>query len=444
MSQEKPTVSLCMIVRDEEETLPRAVGSVSSLVDDMVICDTGSRDRTRQVAEELGARVVDYPWADDFAAARNAALEHVTTDWVLVLDADEVLQPVSRNEFSHLLENPRAAGYEVTVTSRRPEGEQEFSLVRLFRNDPSIRFTFPIHEQVVPSLNRFAAERGLQVLRSNLLLRHSGYTAEARAHKRPRNRRLFERALALHPDEPYLHFQAAAEDTLLLAGEVLPVAGLPEVRGGLETAWSLTEDWDDPTRRQAPWYPELAHLLGSANLVLGHVPLAADVLGRAAAVFPEHPALAQTLCLALVEMGLRDFELLKTVKGCITAQAVNMPVYARHRVMGHLELALGHVELARAHYQALLQIERYSTFAYLGQARCCLRESAADKSLALLLKAVQASEWNWQAWLLGAQVMERLNLPDKAAAWMQVFTRNFPAHPLVAGKADSGPEATES
>ena len=431
MALERPTVSLCMIVRNEEETLPRAVASVESLVDAMVICDTGSEDGTRAVAAELGARVVDFPWQDDFSAARNAALEHVTTDWVLVLDADEVLQPVSSSEFQAMLANPRAAGYEVTVISHRPEGDQEFSLVRLFRNDPNVRFRYPIHEQIIPALNDFAARHDQRVLGSQLVLRHSGYTAEARAAKRPRNRRLFRQALERHPDEPYLHFQAGAEDVLLLAGEVLPVAGLDEALESLERAWALVADWDEETALRATWYANLAHLLGSARFILGRPQEALDVLTRAAAVYPDHPLVAQTLCLTLIDMGLRDSELLMGLQANITAQAVSLPLAARHRVLGNLELALGNIELSRAHSQALLQEDRQATFAHLGEARCCLRESALEKSLTFLVKAVQASEWNWRAWLLGAQLMERLNLTEKAAAWHRVFQRNFSAHPLV-------------
>jgi tetratricopeptide (TPR) repeat protein len=437
LNKPAPTVSLCMIVRDEEENLPLAVESVRPLVDDLVICDTGSTDGTCDVARELGADLVEFPWCDDFSAARNAALEAVRSDWVLVLDADEILQPVCRDEFRHCLADPLAAGYELAVISQRPEGDQRFSLVRLFRNHPTVRFCFPIHEQVVPSLNDYAAERGMKVLSSPFTIRHSGYTAEARAAKRPRNRRIFEQALAHYPDEPYLHFQAAAEDVLLLGGEVLPVAGFREAMAGLERAWELTADWDETACRQAPWYSDLAHLLGSSRMLMGDLDGAMQVLGQAAPLHPEFEPLAQTFCLLLVEMGLRDRGLLQGLTANITAQAVILPVAGRHRVLGNLELVLGHVELARAHFEALAREERFATFANLGLARCCLKEAAYDRSLAFFLKAVQASEWNWQAWQQGAQVMDRLNLTERADNWREVFHKNFPEHPQVLAAADA-------
>ena len=71
-------VSLCMIVRDEEENLRRCLKNVRGVFDEIVVVDTGSRDRTREVAGEFGGRVVEFPWCDDFAAARNAGLERAS------------------------------------------------------------------------------------------------------------------------------------------------------------------------------------------------------------------------------------------------------------------------------------------------------------------------------------------------------------------------------
>ena len=89
----RPTVTLCMIVKDEEAMLGACLDSVRELVTEMVVVDTGSSDRTPAIAREAGARVVEFPWCDDFAAARNAALPHLTTSWILMLDADERLAP---------------------------------------------------------------------------------------------------------------------------------------------------------------------------------------------------------------------------------------------------------------------------------------------------------------------------------------------------------------
>src|SRR5207248_6049870 len=91
-------VSLSMIVKDEEANLPGCLLSVADLVDEIVVVDTGSSDQTREVARQHGARVHDFPWIDDFAAARNESLRHATGDWIFWLDADDRLNEENRQK----------------------------------------------------------------------------------------------------------------------------------------------------------------------------------------------------------------------------------------------------------------------------------------------------------------------------------------------------------
>src|ERR1700689_5331380 len=110
-----PTVELSMIVKDEESTLARCLETVRSIVDEIVIADTGSTDATVQIARSYRARVVDVPWEHDFSKARNAALRHGRCDWVLFLDADELLDPVEAKEIAMLVANPAVMGYDVHI-----------------------------------------------------------------------------------------------------------------------------------------------------------------------------------------------------------------------------------------------------------------------------------------------------------------------------------------
>src|SRR5580658_1616487 len=96
-------VSLCMIVRNEEANLPPCLASVAGLTDEVVVVDTGSHDRTKEIALAHGARVFDFAWCDDFSAARNESLRHARGDWVLWLDADDRVTAENRMRLQKLL-----------------------------------------------------------------------------------------------------------------------------------------------------------------------------------------------------------------------------------------------------------------------------------------------------------------------------------------------------
>src|ERR1700691_4775202 len=96
-------VSLCMIVRDEHANLGGCLDSVAGLVHEVVVVDTGSTDGTGHLAQERGARVVDFPWTDDFAVARNESITHASCDWIFWLDADDRVERGSRAVLSALL-----------------------------------------------------------------------------------------------------------------------------------------------------------------------------------------------------------------------------------------------------------------------------------------------------------------------------------------------------
>ncbi|MFO0852420.1 MAG: glycosyltransferase, partial [Gemmataceae bacterium] len=135
-ARDRPRVSLCMIVRDEEHNLPDCLRSAADLVDEVVVVDTGSADRTREVARRFGARVVDRPWPDSFAAARNASLDHATGEWAFWLDADDRVGPADRDRLRAVLAGlgPGPAAYAMTCRCAGPAGEAPTLVdhVRLF------------------------------------------------------------------------------------------------------------------------------------------------------------------------------------------------------------------------------------------------------------------------------------------------------------------------
>ena len=112
---ERPLLSLCLIVRDEAERIGRCLDAALPIADEIVVVDTGSTDGTAAIAEAKGARVVPFVWIDDFAAARNAALDAARGDWILMLDADEVLERPRPARLRTLLAEARDPAFTVDI-----------------------------------------------------------------------------------------------------------------------------------------------------------------------------------------------------------------------------------------------------------------------------------------------------------------------------------------
>ncbi len=197
-----PTVSLCMIVKDEEPNLARALASVEGVAFERIVVDTGSRDRTVEVARALGATVSHFAWTGDFAAARNHALARATGDWVLTLDADEALSDAFRARWRDVLRGTTADGLTLPVDSVDGDGslQQRAYLVRLHRNDARHRFVGRLHEEVATSI----AAHGGAIEAADLPLTHYGYTRDesARKDRRGRNRAILQAAMEAEPANP--------------------------------------------------------------------------------------------------------------------------------------------------------------------------------------------------------------------------------------------------
>lgn len=224
-----PTVTLSMIVRNGGEDLARCLTSVRGVVDEIVIADTGSEDLSIAVAESFGARVISIPWQDDFAAARNASLREVKSDWVLVLDADEQLDDQARVQVPAALHNPGVDGYQVTIRnyvqsmderlwdqaavrndgrlSRADifEGYLPHQNVRLFRNTPEFYFEGRVHETVGARIESLHGRLG----QAEFIIHHFGFTAspDQRAAKNVLYRELGRRKVKEMPRNAQAHFE---------------------------------------------------------------------------------------------------------------------------------------------------------------------------------------------------------------------------------------------
>ena len=200
-------LSLCMIVKNEEATLPRTLDSVNDVVDEMIVLDTGSSDRTREIAQEFGARVYRFEWCDDFAAARNECLKYATGDWILVLDADEVLAPNIVPQIKQAIQSDRA----LLINLIRQEvgaSQSPYSLVsRLFRNRPDIRFSRPYHAMVDDSVTEILKREPKWKIAAlpDVAIWHSGYHKDAIVSKSKfqKAQAAMERYIAYYPNDAY-------------------------------------------------------------------------------------------------------------------------------------------------------------------------------------------------------------------------------------------------
>jgi LPS sulfotransferase NodH/glycosyltransferase involved in cell wall biosynthesis/Flp pilus assembly protein TadD len=184
-------ISLCIVVRNEASFLPAAIASARPVVDEIVVVDTGSTDGTQEIARGAGARVEECPWPGDLGAAHALPVEHARGDWVLALDADEVLDPRSRGLIRHVVGSGGADAYELPVRNyqyswplakwRRADAADPLtsgavgfvptSPVRLFRRRPEYRYSGRVHQTVKPSV--LAA--GGRVATANVPIHHYGF-----------------------------------------------------------------------------------------------------------------------------------------------------------------------------------------------------------------------------------------------------------------------------
>jgi tetratricopeptide (TPR) repeat protein len=213
---ERKQISLCLIVKNEEATLRRCLTSAAPYVDEIIVVDTGSTDRTVDVAREAGGKVFSFPWTGDFSAARNKALHHATADWIFSLDADEELEPESGPRLREIVELPTSTLRAYGILVKNIHNREEVPLLyisyakRLFPRHDRIRWTRPIHEQVT----HLDGDNPLEyVLTDQLVITHYGYGREIweGKDKAKRNFELLQQAIASDPNNAFDHYNLGQE-----------------------------------------------------------------------------------------------------------------------------------------------------------------------------------------------------------------------------------------
>ena len=183
-------ISACVITKNEEENLPQWLSCVTKIADELIVVDTGSTDRTVALAEDAGAKVYHFEWINDFAAAKNYALEQATGNWIIFLDADEYFTPNARKRVRSIIEKHNGNHKVVFLDSPlynidKDKDNQIINVCeqrRIFRNKPYIRYTSRIHEYLVVKQKKQRTS-----ISTDLVIYHTGYSSSVSRQKNERN-----------------------------------------------------------------------------------------------------------------------------------------------------------------------------------------------------------------------------------------------------------------
>jgi tetratricopeptide (TPR) repeat protein len=277
----KPLISLCMIVKNEADTLARCLQSVRGVADEIIIVDTGSTDSTVSIARSFGARIIPFPWNGDFASARNAGLAGARGTWILVLDADEELEPGSKKELLVCAEHTEYEAFFVRIhnhkgTDRASQTITVNPILRMFKRRASYRFSGIIHEQIAAVIVQETPAAAMHM--STVVVHHYGYAdgVVEKKDKISRNIGLLKEQLKLNPGDAFHHFNMAVE-----------YMRLGDYGHALEHIQTSLDHVEPDT--------SYIHLLYKYEIrclaVTGDLPGALEACERGLALFPDYPDL---------------------------------------------------------------------------------------------------------------------------------------------------------
>ena len=222
-------ISATLITKNEEKTLAKCLDSLQGIVDEIVVVDTGSTDKTVEIAKSYGAIIGHFPWINDFSAARNHALSLATGEWALWIDADEQLDPSCKDAFNKGVIRSHIGGYSIEIVNYLDDHGTTTEFVhnptRLFRRIEGIYFTESIHEQITGSMLALGIP---WTPLPDCFIHHDGYRQAALDEKNKVQRTLdiLEGVIEKNPDDPFQLFNLA--NTYLVAGSFEKAAKVAE------------------------------------------------------------------------------------------------------------------------------------------------------------------------------------------------------------------------
>ena len=406
-----------MIVRNEAGNLRPCLEPVARLFDEMVIVDTGSTDATPSLAAELGGRVVEFPWCDDFAAARNAGLPHIRGDWIFWLDADDRLDAENVRKLEQLLaslESPdRAYMMDCLSLSAQPaDPVMVLPHCRLFPRHPDIRWQRRVHESVVDSLDKL----GYPLVVTDLRIHHVGYQdAELVRRKAERNLRLLRLDHEQNPDDPLTLYHLG----MAYLGVGDDAAALAQFHASLK---------QDPPEG-AYWLRGLYHLLVETLLRANRLQEALTRLAEGLVRFPNDPTLATKQAELLANLG--DLAAAERTLVALLQAPPPQAIIAGYQstldgrearyLLGQIYRAQGRPFDAEQVYQDLLRQQADSVqgwiglaYAYLDQRRFGELEAVADQLAKFPCGEAYAANLRAESWMARGDAQQARDQLDRS------------------------------
>lgn len=273
-------ITLCMLVKNEEDNIVRCLTSAKDYVDEIIVLDTGSSDWTPLLAMELGAIVRFGKWENNFSKARNQNKQSARGEWILFLDADEELPPETGRALRGLACRPEVEAYIFSIinnTSAEENSPQVISSgVRMFRNKPAYLFEGALHEQIKSAILRFNPNS--VILHSGLAILHYGYSNDnpVRKQKTLRNISILEGMVAENPADGFNHYNLGVSYY---------------VNGQLEDAAKHFQLSKQHTCRTASYLPALYRNYAVCLNDAGEFEAALNLIEEGLSYFPDYPDL---------------------------------------------------------------------------------------------------------------------------------------------------------
>jgi tetratricopeptide (TPR) repeat protein len=357
-----------MIVKNEEANLPDCLGSVTGLFDEIIVVDTGSTDRTKEVAAAHGARVFGFAWCDDFAAARNECLRHASGAFIFWLDADDRVDADNYRKLAALLaslgdDNAVYIMKCLCLPDPATGAATAVDHARLFRNRPDNRWRYRVHEQIVGA----ARKTGAAVRWSDVVIHHVGYQdAALRRRKLARDLRLLQLEDAEHPDDPFTQFNL---------GSVYQELGRPqEALPCLRRSLQRSDPGDSIVRKLYALIVQCQRRLGQTAEALaacregrGHYPEDAELLFQEALLQRDHGDRAGAEAALLQLLGTRE-------KAHFASVDTGLRGYKARQNLAALYHEQGRAAEAEAQWRQALAEQPGFVPAWLGLAEVCLAQ----------------------------------------------------------------------